>query len=212
MKTAIALVIATIAGGSLMAADLAWPAWRWGGWVAVLPLFFAIYRCRPSFACLLGACWGASVYLATTNISPGVLLPGFTSPALLMVAPAVFALFGAHLTRWLGFSAISLGVAWMGVEFMLRPIGLNHGLLGSAIIEGALGHWLGQTLGYICVACLVAWINAIIVAVITKVCTAGVTSSIRTCSAGLRHLQIPQIEFNYSCLSILCSRPRAPPA
>jgi hypothetical protein len=116
------------------------------------------------------------------------------------------------MTRQIGFSPFLLGLGWMGVEFALRPVGLQHGLLASTQDGNMLLGALGSFAGYVIVAFLVAYINAALLSVITHV---------QVSTSGLRYIRgsavVPQriIIFDIPCFLDHVARPsqpRAPPA
>jgi apolipoprotein N-acyltransferase len=138
----------------------------WLGWFSLVPLFLIIRLWHPVRAMLAGALWGLSLYLSLglTEASASDRLLGFL---LLAAVPSLYACLGAWLTRWIGFNPFVLGVAWMGVELALGPVGVRLGLVAATQGEGTFLHWIGSALGYVLVAFVVAVVNASLVSVLS---------------------------------------------
>ena len=98
-----------------------------------------------------------------------ILPPTAVAFASLTALPAIYAGGGAWLTRRIGFSPFVLGVGWMGVELALAPVGLHNGLLSATQGDTALMDYFGRALGYVLVAFLVAYVNALLVEVLGRV-------------------------------------------
>jgi hypothetical protein len=125
--------------------------------------------------------------------------------------PALYALFGGLLTRWMGFSPFVLGIAWVGVEFILSPLGFSRGLLGAAESETPALHWIACALGYVHVALLAALFNAWVVKIL-----AGVRIPAGQAAPTFRRCRRPGFAFPSqfifsSLLLIEGTRPRGPP-
>ena len=139
----------------------------WLGWFALLPFFVVIRQWRPLQAMFAGGLWGLCLYLFSV-VQPGaVFTSSIVSLLLLTAIPASYAAGGAWLTRWIGFNPLVLGVAWMGVELALEPLGLRAGLLGGANTDSPLLHWVHQALGYVFAAFLAALVNASLVSLLS---------------------------------------------
>lgn len=110
-----------------------------------------------------GLFWGACVWAIAFLGFDKSLGASAYGVALLPPVTGLYCLLGALLTRWIGYSPFVLGVAWMGVELALVPIGLNQGLLGWAESDADLLHLLARGLGYVVVAFVVAYVNASLV-------------------------------------------------
>lgn len=152
-----------------MARAIASPDQAWLGWLALVPLFFAIRIWRPAACMSAGALWGFSLYVFSLGQADAAVSPAVGSLLLLTVMPAAYASVGAWLTRRIGFNPFILGFAWMLVELALEPVGLGAGLLGAARGNGALLDWLGQALGYVLVAFVIALGTASLVFVLSAV-------------------------------------------
>ncbi len=160
------LVASLIGGACLMAAAVASRDFTCLGWFCLLPVFIAIRRCTPSWAGLCGALWGACLYVFL-QIGTDAAAPTLAAGALAMVVPALYANLAARLTRWVGYSPFVLAVGWMGVELASIPLGLRGGLLAGTQGGGTLMAWVGQGLGYVFVAFIVAVVNASLVTVLS---------------------------------------------
>lgn len=138
--------------------------------VGLVPLFVVIRVCRPLGALLWGAVWGLS-FLAVSVAGLGPPIPPTVGSLLLLAgAPAVYAWLGSLLTRWIGFSPYVLAVGWMALELTLSLFGLPLGLAGATqAYEWSLAHWFARALGYVFVAFLVAYVNAALVSVLSRV-------------------------------------------
>ncbi len=152
----------TLSAG-VTAAALAEPGHSWVAWFSLIPLFGAIRVLRPAVAFLCGGVWGVCLYVFAAALA-SVIDPTARSLILLAVVPAAYACLGALLTRRIGFSPLILGLGWVLVEVALAPVGLRQGLLAGTLAGGTLAHWLGQLLGYVFVAFLVAGVNASLLA------------------------------------------------
>ncbi|MFQ5592456.1 MAG: hypothetical protein ACE5HE_14960 [Phycisphaerae bacterium] len=153
-----------------MTAALQSPELWWLGWVTLLPLFLAIRVLSPARAMLAGALWGFSLCLFSVNADGVALAPTLRSFALLTVIPSLYALFGVHVTRRVGFSPLLLGIGWVAVEFALQPLALRNGLLAATQADGLFVRTLGNLGGYVLVAFLVAYVSASLLSVISDVC------------------------------------------
>ena len=207
----VALTVALVGSAYLTAAAVGSPTHSWAGWLSLLPLFFAIRLLRPLRASACGALWGASLFVFCLALGRTAVAANLWSFALFIGIPAIYTFLGAWLTRWMGFSPFVLGVGWMGVELALAPVGLHNGLLSATQGDTALMDYIGRALGYILVAFLVAYVNAVLVAVIARVRlrlprTFRITSS----GNGVFFLR-SQIVGCLSLVALQPSHPRAPP-
>ena len=166
---AAALSLSLIGAAYLVAEEAASHRAPWLGCVTLVPLLMAIRTCRPGHAMLCGALWGSSLYLFAPAAGDTGISAGLFPLALLTAIPALYAYFGARLTRWMGFSPLLLGVGWIGVELALEPLGLRTGLLAGTQGNGTLMHWIGGALGYVLVAFLVGFVSAALVSVLSRV-------------------------------------------
>lgn len=131
--------------------------------VSLFPLLLAIKVLSPAKAYACGALWGASLFVlaaAGDSFAVPVSVGGFL---LLTTIPAAYAAVGSLLTRRFGFSPLMLALGWVAVEFAMEPLGLRYGLLAST--QGGGGTLLtvvGGVLGYVFVAFLIAYANALL--------------------------------------------------
>ena len=161
-----ALCVSLVVGAQLMAAVVSAPGHAWRGWFALLPLFLVIRRWRAIPAMLAGSFWGVSLYVFCISQPEATVAPAIRSLLSLATIPAAYAAFGAWLTRRIGFKPFVLGVGWMGVELVLGPAGLHRGLLGGMTEDGGVTAWVGQALGYVLVAFVIALANASLISVL----------------------------------------------
>jgi len=204
--------VALATSANLMALAIQAPEHFWLGWVTLLPLMQAARILNPARAFGAGMFWGSSLFAASALMgSQGVEFTA-TSLAILALGPALYACFGAWLTARVGFSPYLMALGWVGVEFCLRPVGLEHGLLAGTQGDGMLLRVAGSFAGYFLVAFFVAYINASLLSVLHSV--SGSVSSLRLVSGAggpiglLALLEIPFIPSRVFCIS----RPRAPPS
>ncbi len=213
-RTVVGIVFSTLAlvgSAFLMSSGLSTTGAAWLGWVALLPLFASIRFCRPSRALWAGAIWGLSLYGFAAGRPDSALQVGLLPLLLLALVPAAYTLFGAYMTRWIGFSPFVLGVSWMGVELAFRPLGLRHGLLAGLHSEGALIQYVGAALGYVLVAFVVAYVSALVLSVLVRVrVSVSVPLVSVACGDGGRWL-LPQTVCVFTLFKISSLRPRAPP-
>lgn len=210
VKTA-ALVVSLIGSAYLMALGKgsAMPAWL--GWFSLVPLFLVIRSWRPVRAMLAGALWGLSLHVLAAVEGEGVAFADVSSLLLLSTVPAVYAYLGAWLTRRIGFDPFALGVAWMGVELAITPVGLGTGLAAATQGEGNFLQSVAGALGYVLVAFLVALASASLVSVLSAVRLSLPQVSCRIASPDGGASVSPQVFFFLSLFAIGASRPRAPP-
>ena len=121
------------------------------------------------------------------------------------------------MTRGFGFCAVSLAIAWMGVEYALQPLALHQfGLTGFVQETKASGqylHLVESLLGYAWVSFFVAYVNAALLSALTQVCKAGSGSRLVKRAAGSLQRLFPQdvgVSLGYHLLRSL--QARAPPA
>jgi apolipoprotein N-acyltransferase len=161
----------------------------------------------------LGALWGAALFVFGTYPLGGSRLfsPTLGNLCVLSTAVGAYAFVGAALTRWIGFSPFVLGVGWMGVELALAPVGLHNGLLSATQGNTALMDYIGRALGYVLVAFLVAYVNALLVEVLGRV-PIRLPRPLR--AAAHDDAEIVLRSQIVGCLSLVAlqpSHPRAPP-
>ncbi len=180
-------------------------------WVALLPLFAAIRMSRPVRAMLCGALWGFCLYVfAAVPVGTG-FAEGILSLALLTAIPAIYAYLGARLTRWIGFNPLVLGVGWMGVTVAFELLGRHNELLPGVQGNGALVAWVGDALGYVLAAFLVAFLSAALVSVLSAVRVTSPRRLYPTESDDDGTRLVPQTFSCFPLFSIPFSFSRAPP-
>ena len=180
-------------------------------WLALLPLFAAMRGWRPVTAMFAGALWGACLCLFSAAAVDSGISTGVVLAAGLIGLPAVYMYLGSWLTHRTGFSPLVVGVGWMGVELALAPIGLGTGLLGTTQGDVTLLHWVGQAFGYVLAAFIVAFANALLLALLSGVHLSRPARSFATQSADDGTRLIPQTFWSFPLLIIPPSQPRAPP-
>ena len=103
---------------------------------------------------------------------------------------------------------LALGLGWIGVELVLQPLGLLTGTLGG----GLFFNLVGNALGYVLVAFLVAAVRASLLAVLS---TARLATPRHRARAALpcrgEHLS-SQTPFSFQLLALRQLHPRAPPS
>ena len=196
---------------TFMALAVQTPRHFWLGWITLLPLMQSARSLTPGGAFCAGSFWGAALFWASALIGSDNI--AFTVPSFLILTlgPALYGCFGAWLTRRVGFSPYLMALGWVGVEFCLRPVGLEHGLLAGTQSEGMLFRVAGSFAGYFLVAFLVAYLNASLLSVlhtVTRSCT-GLRLISSACGLfdRLVALETPFIRSRVLCVS----HARAPP-
>lgn len=195
----------------LMSFAIESPRHWWLGWMTLLPLLQAARSLRPSLAVAAGSFWGAVLFAASVTVARTDVQPALFSLALLALIPGLYAGLGAALTRRVGFSPYLMALGWVWVEFCLRPVGLEHGLLAGTQGNGVLIYAFGSFAGYLVVAFLVAYINASLLDVLHEVraCLSR-PRPVAASSDAVRRVVIADAPFVASWVSRL-SQPRAPP-
>lgn len=181
------------------------------GWITLLPLLLIIRVLLPVYAMGCGALWGASLFAFSIYSvdSPITVTP--LSLLFLTLIPATYTFVGARITRRIGFSPLLLGIGWIVVELALYPLGLHRGLLAATQGDGIVVHYIGQFTGYILVAFFVAYVNAMLLALLTRVheCLCGTRLVL---GSGNRIKSFFTIELPYDLIDLIGdARPRAPP-
>ena len=207
-----ALFVAALIGSAyLMTVALQSPKCWWLGWVTLLPLMLAIRLLPAVWAMSAGALWGLSLCLFSV-IADGVPLdPTFRSFALLTAIPALYGLFGVHVTRRVGFSPLLLGVGWVAVEFALRPLALHNGLLAATQADGLFIRTLGNVGGYVLVAFLLAYVSASLLSALGDICKVIPRSPYVAGSGTAQGRLFPLETPVYLVHFVHSARPRAPP-
>ncbi len=167
---ALALVVSAYGMSRAIGSSHYW----WLGWVALLPLFVSIRVLSPGRALFAGGLWGLSLFVASALTADAPIAPSIASLFLLIAIPSLYTCLGARLTRRVGFSPYLLALGWVGVELGLGPLGLRHGLLAATQGDGLIINLVGSWAGYALVAFIVAYVNASLLSVLSRV---PVTSS-----------------------------------
>jgi len=158
-----------------------------------------------------GAFWGAVLFAASVTLARTDVEPALVPLALLVLVPGLYAGLGAALTRHIGFSPYLMALGWVGVEFCLRPVGLEHGLLAGTQGNGVLIYAFGSFAGYVVVAFLVAYINASLLDVLHEVrACLPLPRPVAASADVVRRVAVTDVPFVVSWVSRL-SQPRAPP-
>ncbi len=208
---ATALAISFVFSALMMAMALGSASYSWLAWFGLLPLFLAIRILRPTAAALAGAFWGVCFYFFSSTDATGVISPTLQSLALLTIVPAFYAYFGTLFTRRIGFNPLLLAFGWIVLEFALKPLGLQQGLLAGTQIQNSFLHWISHLLGYLFVAFLVACVNAslLVVLCIARLRFPSWNSSRISPHPDICHLL--QSSLNLRLISIFQGYPRPPP-
>lgn len=184
-------------------------------WFTLLPLLAVIRILSPGKAFASGLLWGGSVFAFLAIFNAARVSLSLESFLLLSLAPAVYALLGACLTRRFGFNPLLLGFGWAGVELSLMPVGLQGGLLtaGHEIIPGTMGHVALNLVGSVCMASFIAVAGGLLVALGSHLCQEVIAQAQRQVygASERKHLvflvEIPAV----SLLAASPIRPRDPP-
>ena len=181
-------------------------------WFALVPLFLAIGKLKPATAALCGTFWGICIYFFSVTADASYIRPTLLSFGLLAAIPALYTTGGAMLRRSIGFNPLALALGWIGVEFALRPLGLDNGLLAGTQGQSIVIQQVGRLLGYVFVAFLVAGINATLLAVlcVTRLKIPRVNSIAEPSNSQL--YVIPENSMYLQMLSLYRRHSRAPPA
>jgi hypothetical protein len=206
---AAALLASLLVGAYLMAVAVSRPDHSWLAWTSLLPLLVAIRILAPVKAMACGALWGLSLYVL--SVGGGVVASTSGSLILLTTVPAIYAYLGGRLTRRFGFSPFLLALGWMGVEFALRPLGLDRGLLAGTQGDGALVRLVGGLLGYVFVAFLVAYANALLLSAVSDVRLEIPQARLPVRVDELRGSLLPQTFASFPFFGVRRRQPRGPP-
>jgi len=208
---AAALVISLAFSALLMAMAIGSTACSWLAWFSLLPLFLSIRVLRPVSATLAGAIWGICFYFFSIfGVAPAIP-PGLQSFILLVTVPMLYACFGVLLCHWIGFNPILLSFGWVLVEIVIKPLGLQQGLLAGTQSQSPILHWISRMLGYAFVAFLVACVNASLLAVLSN---ARLKIPCQRSLAGLPNSETPHLSqtlLYLRLITIFQRYPRPPP-
>jgi hypothetical protein len=140
----------------------------------LVPLFILARIGRVGVALVGGALWGVSV--ATTMAALAAYTPAVEQSAatelassnllVMVMAPALFASFGAWLTRRFGFSPFVLGVTWYAIECGSAALGQTITAREYLVLEGVWYHSVATALGYTFLALLISWLTGTVVSVL----------------------------------------------
>lgn len=200
------------ASAYLMALSLRLEEARWLGWITLLPLFLSIRVLVPLEAMVAGGLWGLLLAAFSAHGKDASLVPGFASYAMLTLVPALYAAAASRVTRRVGFHPLLLGLGWVGVELLLQPLTIRNGLLAATQGDGLAIRVIGHVGGYLCVAFLVAYVNASLLEMLSAVVPVGSRrrplTSVRSFIETLSHRQ-RWVVLTHSCHQ---ASPRGPPA
>ena len=206
------LALLLAASAYLMALSLRLEDARWLGWITLLPLFLSIRVLCPLESMLAGGFWGLMLAAFSSHGSDASLVPGFRSYALLTLVPALYAAVASRVTRQVGFHPLLLGLGWVGVELALQPLTVRNGLLAATQGDGLAIRAIGHLGGYLCVAFLVAYVNASLLEMLTVVCPVGSARRVFTAAAGFIETLSHQLRWVVLTHPTLQTSPRGPPA
>ena len=206
------LALLLVASAYLMALSLRLHDARWLGWITLLPLFLSIRILRPLEALLAGGFWGLLLASFSSQGADPTLVPGLKSFVLLTLVPAVYAAIGSRVTRRVGFHPLLLGLGWVGVELALQPLTVRNGLLAATQGDGLVIRAIGHLGGYLCVAFLVAYVNASLLDMLTVACPVGSTR--RVFASANEFIETLSHHLRWVVLThpTLQTSPRGPPA
>ncbi len=169
----IGLAVLLAASAFMMALSLRLDDARWLGWITLLPLFLSIRVLRPLESLVAGSFWGLLLAAFSASGAEASLVPGLKSYALLTLVPGLYAALASRVTRKVGFHPLLLGLGWVGVELILQPLTVRNGLLAATQGNGLAIRAIGHLGGYLCVAFLVAYVNASLLEILTVACPVG---------------------------------------
>jgi apolipoprotein N-acyltransferase len=156
--------------------------------------------------------WGSSLFIFSAFSQGSNIAFDLVTFMALTTVPAFYAGAGACLTRSIGFSPYLLALGWMAVELILHPVGVQHGLLATTQESGVALQVVGSFTGYLVVAFLVAYVNALLFTVLSTVKISG-TSERKAPACSLRPKSIVPIDVPIHLPYLLGPmNPRAPPA
>ncbi|MFC1475554.1 hypothetical protein ACFLQW_00955 [Candidatus Zixiibacteriota bacterium] len=205
------LVLSLVCSAFLLGYAVSRPEHPWIGWVGLTPLFLVIRSLTPLRAMSCGALWGLCFHAFIVSGNGTTPTPLVKAPVLLILIPGIYAYASAFLTRRIGFRPLFLAFGWVGVEFLLQPLGLGSGLLATTQGDGGIIQALGGSLGYLFVAFIITFVNAKLLAVVGGIRFAPVRLHL-----GLQFDCVPGCliwpTFSRVSLAVIhSSQPRAPP-
>lgn len=210
MQVAVPAALAVVSA-FLMSLAIASPDLVWLGWVTLIPLLFAVRSLTPVGAALFASVWGSSLFVFGAFVFPTPIAATFSSWALLTGIPGLYGFVAARVTRRAGYSPLLLALGWVGVELLLHPLGLRHGLLAGTQGHGLVLRLVGSYAGYALVAFLVVYVNAWLLTVLDRVHISAPGRRPRFVTGDVfRRFLITEIP-NYWFLLLRPSKPRAPP-
>jgi len=205
------LACALVASGGLVAAANSPAGPSWIAWISLVPIFITIRYASPRIALLYGALWGFCLYLFSSASDGAAVTASIKSLGLLAAVPAIYAYWGARLTRRIGYAPLVLAVGWVIVELALEPLTLRDGLLAASQSDGGLMRLVGTLLGYVFIGFIIAFVNAQILSLVGFVnvqlgfLTAEPVAPLRFC------LMNTQIKTRHRFFNRYSLTPRAPP-
>ena len=205
------LALALMLSAYLMAVAVGSAEHPWLAWTSLIPLFFAIRWLRPLIALGCGVLWGAGFFGFSTTVVSTEVPATWAALALLTLVPAIYAYLGALASRRLGFNPLVLGVAWMGVELALHPLGLRAGLLGGVQAHTPFLERVASVLGYVLAAFLIALVNASLVSVLSAARLSNPAYRYPTRASDRGANLSSQTFFRFPRFALHPLRPRAPP-
>lgn len=207
---AASVVLAVVVSAYFMTLAISSSQYTMLSWITLLPLFLAIRIFTPVRSMLCGALWGSSLFVFSQSVETPVAAT-LSSFLMLTAIPAIYTFLGSRMTRRIGFSPLLLGLGWMGVEFALNPLGLHRGLLAASQGDGLFIHTIGTFTGYILIAFVVAYVNAMLLTVLTQLhsCLCGKRILM---GSGSRIRNFNPFQFAYDLIDMVNqAQPRAPP-
>lgn len=184
------------------------------GLFTLFPLLAVMRVLSPRKSMVCGAFWGASLFVALVAQTESVMPATALSFSLLVSAPATYAFVLVWLSRRYGFNPLMLAFGWGFVELAMTPLGLQGGLLGSAVgfQSGSVLHLLQGVLGYVCIAAIIVALNGLALALLgcayRKVC--GAARVVRSSSHVQQRFFPLEVPIHLRSIANL-GRPRAPP-
>ena len=205
------LACALVASGGLVAAAGSSAGPSWIAWVSLVPIFITIRYASPKIALLYGALWGFCLYLFSSASDGAAVTASIKSLGLLAAVPAIYAYWGARLTRRIGYAPLVLAVGWVIVELALEPLTLRDGLLAASQTDGGLMRLVGGVLGYVFIGFIIAFVNAQILSLVGFVNVQFGFFTAEPVAPSRFFLINTEIETRHQFFNLYSLTPRAPP-